>query len=69
MSHINIMSVVGSAVPAALRAAGSLACWYVVVDGVQKSGPFTSLDAAIANQSVWEIEQLMRHKGLQSFAA
>lgn len=69
MSHINIMSVVGSAVPAALRAAGSIACWYVVIDGVQKSGPFISLDAAIANQSVWEFELLMRHKDLQSFAA
>lgn len=69
MSHINIMSVIGSAVPKPLQAAGALACWYVVVDGVQKSGPFKSLDAAIANRTVWEFELHMRHKGLQSLTA
>lgn len=46
MPKLNVMSVVGSAVPAPLRADGLLACWYVVSDGVAVSGPFTSRAAA-----------------------
>ncbi|MGO2286166.1 hypothetical protein [Pseudomonas lundensis] len=46
MSKVHVMSMVGSAVPAPLRADGLLACWYVVIDGVQVSGPFTSRAAA-----------------------
>ncbi|WP_300728485.1 hypothetical protein [Pseudomonas sp.] len=42
MPKLHVMSVVGSAVPARLRADGLLACWYVVSDGVAVSGPFTS---------------------------
>lgn len=48
MSQVQIMSVVGSAVPAPLRALGLLACWYLVQDGEAISGPFTSLNAAKA---------------------
>ncbi|MGE8153491.1 hypothetical protein ACQKP5_19870 [Pseudomonas vancouverensis] len=48
MSQVQIMSVIGSAVPAQLRALGMLACWYVVKDGEQLSGPLTSLPAAQA---------------------
>ena len=46
MSKVQIMSVIGSAVPAQLRELGMLACWYLVQDGVQISGPLTSLPAA-----------------------
>ena len=46
MSKVHVMSMVGSAVPAPLRADGLLACWYVVIDGVPVSGPFTSRAAA-----------------------
>ncbi|MNN59470.1 hypothetical protein D3C81_1745880 [compost metagenome] len=46
MAPINIMSVIGSAVPASLRKLGLLACWYVVRDGEPLSGPLTSLTAA-----------------------
>ena len=46
MSQVQIMSVIGSAVPAQLRELGMLACWYLVQDGVQISGPLTSLPAA-----------------------
>eukprot|EP01030_Chromulinospumella_sphaerica_P008932 gene8932-8742_t len=42
------MSVIGSAVPAPLRALGLLACWYLVQDGEQISGPLTSLPDAQA---------------------
>ena len=43
MSQVQIMSVIGSAVPAPLRALGLLACWYLVQDGEAISGPLTSL--------------------------
>ncbi len=46
MPTVQIMSVVGSAVPAPLRELGLLACWYVVRDGETISGPLTSLSAA-----------------------
>lgn len=46
MPHIDIMSMIGSAVPEALRSSGHPACWYVVVDGVARSGPFVSRDLA-----------------------
>ncbi|MCH4870378.1 MULTISPECIES: hypothetical protein [Pseudomonas] len=46
MSKVHVMSVIGSAVPARLRADGLLACWYLVSDGVAVSGPFTTRAAA-----------------------
>jgi hypothetical protein len=46
MPTVQIMSVIGSAVPAPLRERGLLACWYVVRDGEPISGPLTSLSAA-----------------------
>jgi hypothetical protein len=48
MSQVQIMSVIGSAVPASLRELGLLACWYLVQDGEPISGPLTSLPAAKA---------------------
>ena len=48
MARINIMSVIGSAVPASLRELGLLACWYLVRDGEPVSGPLTSLPDAQA---------------------
>ncbi|MGF6095017.1 hypothetical protein [Pseudomonas sp. 18175] len=46
MPTVQIMSVIGSAVPASLRKLGLLACWYLVRDGETISGPLTSLSAA-----------------------
>ncbi|EZI26873.1 hypothetical protein PUN49_11200 [Pseudomonas extremaustralis] len=46
MPTVQIMSVIGSAVPAPLRELGLLACWYLVSDGETISGPLTSLCAA-----------------------
>lgn len=48
MSQVQIMSVIGSAVPAQLRELGLLACWYLMQDGEPISGPLTSLPAAQA---------------------
>ena len=53
MSQVQIMSVIGSAGPAPLRALGLLACWYLVQDGEQISGPLTSLpDAQALSQRI-----------------
>ncbi|WP_248751661.1 hypothetical protein [Pseudomonas sp. MWU15-20650] len=46
MPTVQIMSVIGSAVPAPLRKLGLLACWYLVRDGEPISGPLTSLSDA-----------------------
>ena len=48
MATINILSVVGSAVPPALRDVGLLVCWYLVRDGEKIGGPITSLPDAEA---------------------
>lgn len=48
MTKVQIMSVIGSAVPAQLRERGLLACWYLVRDGEPVIGPFASLPAARA---------------------
>ncbi|MCD5994518.1 hypothetical protein KDX38_12930 [Pseudomonas sp. CDFA 602] len=48
MNKVQIMSVVGSAVPAPLRERGLLACWYLIQDGEPVSGPFASLPLAQA---------------------
>ncbi|WP_419735590.1 hypothetical protein [Pseudomonas sp. COR18] len=58
MPKVQIMSVIGSAVPASLRELGLLACWYLVRDGVQISGPFTSLPAAKALSERLDLQAL-----------
>jgi len=55
---VQIMSVVGSAVPAQLRELGLLACWYLVQNGEPISGPFASLPAAKALSEKFESHQL-----------
>ncbi|MNP86428.1 hypothetical protein D3C76_1866590 [compost metagenome] len=57
MSQVQIMSVIGSAVPASLRESGLLACWYLVLDGEPISGPLTSLPAAQAMSQRVSTEQ------------
>lgn len=46
MASISIMSVVGTAVPSALREVGLLVCWYLVRDGERVGGPIMSLPDA-----------------------
>ncbi|NIE77391.1 hypothetical protein F3J44_11875 [Pantoea sp. Tr-811] len=48
MATIQIMSVIGSAVPATLRKQGLLACWYLVRNGEAVSGPMASRASAQA---------------------
>nr|WP_314483811.1 hypothetical protein [uncultured Pseudomonas sp.] len=48
MATIEIMSVIGTAVPASLREQGLLACWYLVSNGEPVSGPMPSLACARA---------------------
>ncbi|AZC32171.1 hypothetical protein PUP68_22480 [Pseudomonas chlororaphis] len=59
MPKVQIMSVIGSAVPTSLRDLGLLACWYLVRDGEPVSGPLTSLTAAQALSQ--KIEQRVLH--------
>ncbi|AZE49822.1 hypothetical protein C4K04_4157 [Pseudomonas chlororaphis] len=59
MPKVQIMSVIGSAVPTSLRELGLLACWYLVRDGELVSGPLTSLTAAQALSQ--KIEQRVLH--------
>ncbi len=49
MPTVQIMSVIGSAVPAPLRELGLLACWYLVRDGEAIRGPFRSSGEAVAS--------------------
>ncbi|CAK15975.1 hypothetical protein P5705_10640 [Pseudomonas entomophila] len=48
MAPIQIMSVVGSAVPNNLRQQGLLACWYLMRNGEAISGPLTTRSSAQA---------------------
>ncbi|MFB4394205.1 MULTISPECIES: hypothetical protein [unclassified Pseudomonas] len=48
MATIQIMSVVGTAVPQALREQGLLACWYLMSNGEPVSGPLASRATAQA---------------------
>ena len=58
MATIQIMSVVGSAVPVSLREQGLLACWYLMYNGEPVSGPLSSLPAAQALSQQIETRQL-----------
>ncbi|MBD2836452.1 hypothetical protein ID144_05305 [Pseudomonas sp. JM0905a] len=69
MSHVDVMSLVGTAVPESLRTEGHMACWFVVVDGVKRSGPFTSREAAGASKAIWLLELARRQSGPHRLAA
>jgi hypothetical protein len=58
MTKVQIMSVVGSAVPAQLRERGLLACWYLMQNGEAVSGPLLSLPAAQALSQQMETRTL-----------
>lgn len=63
MPRIDVVSLVGSAVPAELRSDGLMACWLLMVDGQPKAGPFVSRDAALACQAVWMLSNITRPEG------
>lgn len=46
MATIQIMSVIGSAVPLTLRKQGLLACWYLMRNGEAVSGPLPTRASA-----------------------
>jgi hypothetical protein len=52
MPTVQIMSVIGSAVPAPCVSWGLLACWYLVRDGETISGPLTSLPPPKSKRSL-----------------
>ncbi len=63
MPRIDVVSLVGSAVPAELRADGHMACWLLMVDGQPKAGPFASRETALACQAVWLLSSGVRREG------
>lgn len=69
MSRVDVMSVVGTAVPETLRSDGHMACWFVTVDGVMRSGPFTSREVAGASQAIWLLELARRQHSPHSLVA
>lgn len=60
MPRIDVVSLVGSAVPAELKSSGHMACWLLLVDGQPKTGPFSSREAALACQAVWMLSTASR---------
>ncbi len=51
MPQIAVVALIGSAVPEDLRRSGHQACWYVLVDGEPRLGPFlTSHEARSAKE-------------------
>lgn len=65
MPRIDVVSLVGSAVPAKLRSEGHIACWLLLVDGGPVAGPFSSREAALACQATWMLSMAPRN---QAFA-
>jgi hypothetical protein len=63
MPRIDVVSLVGSAVPAQLRANGRMVCWRLLIDGQPMAGPFVSREAALACQAVWLLSGGMRREG------
>lgn len=58
MPRIDILSMIGTAVPEVLRSSGHLACWYVMVNGEQRLGPYVSSE--LAHDAKRYVERLMR---------
>ena len=61
MQRIDVVSLVGNAVPAVLQDNGQTACWLLLVDGQPKAGPFTSREDALACQQIWRLSTALRH--------
>lgn len=68
MPRIDVVSLVGSAVPAELRSDGHMACWLLMIDGQPKAGPFASREAALACQAVWLISTGSREQSASLLA-
>jgi hypothetical protein len=69
MPRIDVVSRVGSAVPAELKSDGHMACWLLLVDGQPKAGPFASREAALACQAIWQLSAAARGDATSSFLA
>jgi hypothetical protein len=63
MPRIDVVSLVGSAVPPQLRANGRMVCWLLLIDGRPMAGPFVSREAALACQAVWLLSSGIRREG------
>ncbi|WP_411384482.1 hypothetical protein ACK3BK_16575 [Pseudomonas sp. L7] len=58
-SRVNVAVMIGSGVPATLRARGQRACWVVLVDGERRGTAFASRAEALECQAAW-LQQLAK---------
>lgn len=56
-SKVDVAVMIGSAVPASLRAVGQSVCWVVLLDGERRGTAFSSRDEAQECKAAW-LEQL-----------
>ncbi|MDH0305103.1 MULTISPECIES: hypothetical protein [unclassified Pseudomonas] len=55
-SRIDVAVMIGSGVPASLRALGKRLCWVVLVDGERRGTAFASRDEALECQAAWQAQ-------------
>ncbi|MDY7532820.1 hypothetical protein RGV33_14215 [Pseudomonas sp. Bout1] len=53
-SRVDVAVMIGSGVPATLRALGQKACWVVLLNGEQRGTAFASRDEAEECRAAWE---------------
>ncbi|MFJ4192807.1 hypothetical protein [Pseudomonas sp. NPDC089534] len=51
--RVDVAAVIGSAVPAGLRAQGQRVCWVVLLDGEPRGTAFASRDEAEECKAAW----------------
>ncbi|MGJ7517693.1 hypothetical protein ACSFE6_25585 [Pseudomonas baetica] len=52
-SRVDVAVMIGSGVPASLRALGQRVCWVVLVNGERRGTAFSSRDEAQACKAAW----------------
>lgn len=51
--RVDVAVMIGSGVPASLRAMGQSVCWVVLLDGERRGTAFSSREAAQACRAAW----------------
>ncbi|MFK0271966.1 hypothetical protein [Pseudomonas asiatica] len=53
-SRVDVAVMIGSGVPAILRALGKRICWVVLVNGERRGTPFATREEALECQAAWQ---------------
>jgi len=53
-SRVDVAVMIGSGVPATLRALGKPICWVVLVNGERRGTPFATREEALECQTAWQ---------------